>query len=271
MYLGKVIFGGIGFIFGHMGGAVLGILLGHLIDELMRAQQFYHPNYGIPLDKDIFKKSLLLLMGYVAKSDGHISKAEINKARYIMGRLPIHKEQLELAMQLFYQGKRGEFNFQETIHAMKKGYNNRHNYLRLLMDLLLELAYSDGIPNEKKQYTLQTIAHSLGLGKINFSQVNAFYGYHNTQYEEYFRQSRSNTNTKPQSSHDLADAYAILGISPSASNAEAKKAYQKLLSQYHPDKLIAKQLPEDMIKLANEKTAKIKAAYEKIKLARGLN
>lgn len=273
MYLGKAIFGTLGFMFGHLGGAVLGLLLGHLVDEVLTAQQSYHSGHALPLEQDLFKKSLLLLMGYVAKSDGHISKAEINKARYIMARLPIKGSELELAMKLFYQGKRGEFEFEETIGAVRAVYHNQ-NHLRLFMDLLLELAYSDGIPNTKKQYALQSVAQSLGLGRINFSQINAFYGYHSNYQQHYKHQDNyrsSQKNSHHNSTQSLGDAYAILGINSSATNAEAKKAYQKLLSQYHPDKLIAKKLPEDMIKLANEKTAKIKAAYEQIKLARGLS
>ena len=68
----------------------------------------------------------------------------------------------------------------------------------------------------------------------------------------------------------LQDAYLLLGISASVSNAEVKRAYRKLMSQHHPDKLIAKGLPEEMLKLATEKTQNIKAAYESICAARGM-
>ena len=66
----------------------------------------------------------------------------------------------------------------------------------------------------------------------------------------------------------ISSAYKILGINKTASDAEVKKAYRRLMSQHHPDKLIAKGLPEEMIKLATEKTQKIKAAYEQIKKSR---
>ena len=60
----------------------------------------------------------------------------------------------------------------------------------------------------------------------------------------------------------LKDAYAILNISPSANDSEVKRAYRKLISQHHPDKLISKGLPEEMMKIATQKTQEIRAAYE---------
>ena len=63
----------------------------------------------------------------------------------------------------------------------------------------------------------------------------------------------------------LKEAYEILGIESSASTAELKKAYRRLMSQHHPDKLVAKGLPEEMMKMAKEKTQEIQGAYEVIK------
>ena len=72
-----------------------------------------------------------------------------------------------------------------------------------------------------------------------------------------------------QSSVD--DAYAALGVSPSASDAEVKKAYRRLISQNHPDKLAGKGLPESMRELAEERTRELNTAYETIKNVRGFS
>ena len=67
----------------------------------------------------------------------------------------------------------------------------------------------------------------------------------------------------------VADACELLGVDASNDKSTVKRAYRKMMSQHHPDKLVAKGLPPEMIKLATEKTQHIKAAYELIKEARG--
>ena len=61
------------------------------------------------------------------------------------------------------------------------------------------------------------------------------------------------------------DLYKILGVSEGASRKEVKKAYRKLMSQHHPDKLLSKGLPEEMVNIAKEKSQEIQAAYEAVK------
>jgi DnaJ like chaperone protein len=61
----------------------------------------------------------------------------------------------------------------------------------------------------------------------------------------------------------------VLGVAAGATDAEVKTAYRRLMNQHHPDKLVAKGLPEEMVALATEKTQEIKAAYDTVKAARG--
>ena len=63
----------------------------------------------------------------------------------------------------------------------------------------------------------------------------------------------------------IGAAYKVLGVNETCSDTELKKAYRRLMSQHHPDKLVSKGLPEEMMKLATEKTQEIKNAYERIK------
>ncbi|KZZ15482.1 hypothetical protein A3751_17250 [Oleiphilus sp. HI0080] len=72
------------------------------------------------------------------------------------------------------------------------------------------------------------------------------------------------------SASQLEEAYDVLGLEKECSDQELKRAYRRLMSQHHPDKLVAKGLPEEMMKLATEKTQQIKEAYELVKRNRNI-
>ena len=67
----------------------------------------------------------------------------------------------------------------------------------------------------------------------------------------------------------MGQAYAQLGLTGKASDSEVKKAYRKLVSQYHPDKLVSRGLPEEMMDIAKTRVREINTAYDQIKQARG--
>jgi len=132
----------------------------------------------------------------------------------------------------------------------------------MFIEIQLQAAYADGRLDISEEQMLLHICQRLGIPQFLFRQlqrmVEAQHGFGGAG-----RQSRE----APRPSLD--DAYAMLGVSASASDAEVKKAYRRLMSQHHPDKLVAKGLPEEMMKLAAEKTGEIRKAYEQVKEARG--
>jgi DnaJ like chaperone protein len=85
--------------------------------------------------------------------------------------------------------------------------------------------------------------------------------------ERHHQQQRRGTSPAGMT---LKDAYAILSVDANTADRDVKKAYRRLMSQHHPDKLVAKGLPEEMMKVASQKTHEIKQAYEKIKQHRGM-
>ena len=68
----------------------------------------------------------------------------------------------------------------------------------------------------------------------------------------------------------LDEAYEVLGVGAGASDAEVKRAYRKQMSENHPDKLVARGLPESMLEVAKQKTQAIQAAWERVREARGM-
>jgi len=75
-----------------------------------------------------------------------------------------------------------------------------------------------------------------------------------------FHQGQSGKSAQSQ----LDNAYKVLGVSTQASEKDVKNAYRKLMSQHHPDKLVAKGLPPEMMEVAKQKTQDIQGAYELI-------
>ncbi|MGH8604594.1 MAG: DnaJ domain-containing protein, partial [Gammaproteobacteria bacterium] len=99
----------------------------------------------------------------------------------------------------------------------------------------------------------------IGVSRAEYERLEAMVG----------AQMHSRGNVRTRARGRLEDAYAILNVTAQASVDEIKRAYRRLLSQHHPDKLVAKGLPEEMMKLATQRTHEIRQAYEQIREARG--
>ena len=274
---GKIIGLIVGFFFGPI-GIIVGLLLGHLYDTgvfdrfLMR--HGYQRNAGSHSSgaaQQVFFDATFSIMGYVAKSDGRVSEHEIAAARQVITHLGLTGAAKERAIKCFYQGKRSDFDLASTIAQLRQSCGRQPMLLRAFIEYQLHMANAGGHMSSEKRNALQQIYNQLGLRGFNFHQYEQqsraeqnyqrYYGYNGGGY----RQQSSGYTSRSQ----LDDAYKILGVSQSASKDEVKKAYRRLMSQNHPDKLVAKGLPPEMIKLANEKTSQIKKAYETIKAAKG--
>ncbi|MCJ8299971.1 MAG: DnaJ domain-containing protein, partial [Pseudomonadales bacterium] len=81
-------------------------------------------------------------------------------------------------------------------------------------------------------------------------------------------QAQQSFQGQQTSEESIEDAYQVLGVSATVDDPALKKAYRRLMSQHHPDKLVAKGLPEEMMQLAKEKTQEIQAAYDIVKTSR---
>jgi DnaJ like chaperone protein len=128
----------------------------------------------------------------------------------------------------------------------------------MFMEIQLAAAFADGELATSERTLLLHICSVLGFSKAEFERLEAM-----------IRAAMHSHQPDQAAGLSQEDAYAILNIDPSASDAEVKRAYRRLTSQHHPDKLAAKGLPEEMMKLAAEKTREIRDAYECIRTARG--
>ena len=259
-YLGKLL----GFLIGGIilgpVGAVVGLLLGHLVD-LGRGQDTVkrQENQSIQARK-VFFQTTFLVMGYLAKVDGRVSEKEIIAAREIMSYLGLTEEQKKRAIMYFSRGKSPGFNFNEQLDTFARNCGNHPNLVALFVEIQLKNIMADNAYNQYKQYALKEICR-----RLNFS---------NQEIESLLYQYRSERAYKRETKRSPEDllqtAYTRLGVAKEADNNTIKKTYKKLVSQNHPDKLVAKGLPEEMVKLATEKMQRIQEAYELICRSRNM-
>ncbi len=283
-WVGKIIGAILGYLIAGPVGAVFGLLIGNFFDRGL-AKNMSNPLYLFHKEQKeviqrIFFQSTFLIMGHIAKSDGRVSEKEINLARQLMDEMRLSKIQKEEAKELFRQGKNPSFNLGHTLTLLKTHCLNRPELLKLFIDIQYRAASIDGL-NEGKINALNRVLSFLGFAPLSkqFRFYQDFFQQHQQQYRERQQQSHYQQNQqrrdqyqrRPHSaSYDhLASAYAILEVPPTANKQEVKKAYRRLMSKNHPDKLIAKGLPEEMIKMATDKTQTIAKAYDEICQSKG--
>ena len=144
----------------------------------------------------------------------------------------------------------------------------RTNLMRMFVEIQLHAVYADGTLHPAEEKLLGEICETLKFPKFMLRQMEVLVraGRKAGPGAGDAKQARKPDQTMGLS---LGEAYQLLGIDKTADKSAAKRAYRKLMSQHHPDKLVAKGLPPEMIKIATEKTQSIKAAYELVKDRRG--
>ncbi len=264
---GKLIGGTFGYMLGGPIGALLGAALGHKFDKgLSRFNVDFETFGGADVERiqTVFFTTTFSVMGHIAKADGHVSTDEIDVAKQLMAQMQLNQQQRQAAIKLFNEGKQADFPLEDVITQFKQECRRRQNLMRMFIEIQLHAAYADGTVHAKERQLLQQICLLLGFSNHEFNHIErmvqaAHSGFQQNAQGEYQSQEQL-----------LSDAYSILDIKTSASDAEVKKAYRRLMSQHHPDKLVSKGLPEEMIKIATEKSQEIRAAYDLIQKTRGM-
>lgn len=260
---GKILGLMIGLILGHPIWIILGVIIGHLYDIGFFTQFFKKrilQSKGGATQR-IFFDCTFSVMGYLAKADGRVSESEIRAAESIMLQMNLGPELRQEAIRLFNQGKQPDFNLSAAIAELKAACWQHPILLQTFLEIQMQIAHAEGHISPGKRAALKAIYAELGLS-FGFQQFEQ-QSYTEQNYQKYYQGPRVNPE------QHLQDSYQILNVTASSSDEEIKKAYRRLMSQHHPDKLMAKGLPPEMIKLANEKTQKIKSAYETIRKSRG--
>jgi DnaJ like chaperone protein len=175
----------------------------------------------------------------------------------------LNEDMRRAAIRLFDQGKQADFPLADILSQFRRECHRRRNLMQMFVEILLHAGYADGKLQAAERGVLDQVRQQLGFSVQEFQHIEAL-----VRNARHFGGGGFGQEPPLSPQASLHEAYEILGVKASASDGEVKKAYRRLMSQHHPDKLVAKGLPEEMMKLATEKTQEIKRAYELIKTNR---
>jgi DnaJ like chaperone protein len=242
-------------------GALIGLFIGHLFDAQLGGGALSDTPRASTLGvQEAFFRATFQVMGHLAKADGRVSENDIRAARAIMNEFRLAEPEIQFAIDLFTQGKEPDFPLESTLRELYALCRHRRDLCRMFVQIQLQTAlWGDGL-NTAGRKVLSRVCAALDIS-----------GYEVVQMEALLRMQQAARQPHRASAADrVAEAHEVLGVPRDSPNNEVTKAYRRLMSRNHPDKLHAKGLPESMMKLAEEKTRQIRAAYEVIREARGM-
>ena len=194
-------------------------------------------------------------MGHLAKCDGQVKNVEIELASQLMDHLKLDAQQKQLAIRLFNEGKNSDFALDALLQRFYRQCQHRVSVLQIFIEMQLQMAYADSGMNERELKLLQRMCKRLSITDVIFTRIDRRV----RAEKKAHRQPVNQCSNKPLS---LAEAYAMLNIDRKSSPQEIKQAYRRMMSQCHPDKLVARNVSEVEMLEAQDLVQDIKRAYE---------
>lgn len=280
--IGRILGTLFGFMFARIPGAILGYIVGHFFDKgysqdfnQMGGFSRFFTSQDAFKQQAIFFHTLFSVMGHIAKADGKVSDAEIKMAALLMDQMGLEGDTRREAQEAFREGKSSDFPLKQTILEFKASCQGKRDILQVYLEILIQAAYVDGHLDKAEQQILEKVAQYMGfkdtelLYLLSVFEAELRFRHSQGRYQGRGGQSNQSKSTSYSAKQSLDDAYKILGVSAADDDKAVKKAYRKLMSENHPDKLVSKGLPKQALELAKNKTQDIQAAYELIKEKRG--
>jgi DnaJ like chaperone protein len=249
---GKILGGAAGFALGGPVGALAGAVAGHAVDMLTDAnlqQEDREPRLP-PGDERAATRQIAFTIGVIvlgakmAKADGRVTREEVAAFKEVF-RVPAHE--LKNVGRFFDQARKDAQGFEPYARQIARMFPRKSRVLEELIDGLFHIAKADGKVGAEELDYLKQVAQIFGFGGSDFERIR-------------------HSHLGP----DESDPYTLLGVTRDSSDAEIKLAWRRLIRETHPDKLIAKGLPQEFIDLATEKMARVNAAYGRIARERGI-
>ncbi|WP_417277961.1 TerB family tellurite resistance protein [Celeribacter sp.] len=189
-----------------------------------------------------FAIAVIALGAKMAKADGQVTRDEVTAFREVFQIAP---EDEAAAARVFNLARQDVAGFEDYAKSVKKMYGTECRPLMDIMDGLFHIAMADGEYHPGEDAFLIRVAEIFDIEDRAFRVLRARY--------------------VPDA---VRDPYDVLGVEPSASLAEIKSAYRALVRETHPDRMIARGVPEEAVQLASDRLVEINAAWEEISAER---
>ena len=203
-----------------------------------------------------FLESIFSVMGCLCQADGQVTDGELGVAEKLFDQMHLQGEHRANARAAFERGRADDFNLEAELAKVNRLTQRQPVLRQVFLQVQLSAIAADGMLHPAEHEMILRVARGIGCSDAELQQIEAML-------------HGAAANSQGASEEALKDAYRVLGVSEDASDAEIKKAYRRLMSQNHPDKLAGKGLPESMREVAQARTSEIGNAYERIRAARG--
>jgi DnaJ like chaperone protein len=232
---GSLIGGMLGFSLGGPIGMLLGSLIGGKISRARSSRAGFN-SFAQP--QQIFALSLIVLSAKLSKVDGHVSKEELVAVR---DKLKIPENEIEQVGKIFNKAKQESTGYEPYAQQIAQIYKNNPNVLDEVINILFYIAEADGNVSQSELEMIQNIAKIFGLNQSQFESI---------------KESRK--------SSDKLNPYIVLGGSHEEDLSSIRKKYIQLSKKNHPDLLISKGVPSEVIEESKKKMRAINSAWDQI-------
>ena len=235
--IGGLVGGMIGFTF--LGP--LGALIGSVIGSRMSGNSVRRKNPNNFDHQLAFFAALFACLAKIAKADGQVTSDEIKKIEdFISHKFNLDGDQRDFAINIFQKAKDDKVSFDAYAKQLANLLKSSPNSLVIFYELLFELAMADGVLHQNEERLLKRVPRIFGFSDAIYDQLFQKYGLKTSNF------------------------YQVLGATKEMKFEEIRKIYLKKRREFHPDKLISKGLPEELIEKAKEKFIEIQEAYEEL-------
>lgn len=247
-------------------GIVFGLILGHFFDKMcsIKGKSYFINNQ---VRQNLFFNTTFQVMGYLTKSKGRVTEADIQIASLFMERMHMNGTARKASQHAFREGKQSDYPLRNKLCELRSVCFGRFDLIRMFLEIQIQAAFADGSLHPNELLVLYVIAEELGISRTQFNQFLSMA--EDGQQFDVGGSSYGGTYQKKKRSPTLEDACRVLGVKSSDDNIIIKRAYRKLMSEHHPDKLVAKGLPPEMMEMAKQKAQEIQANYDLIRKEKG--